>query len=262
MYKWHHEVDPRWLEARKQCLTATDIVSLLPEYKRMQKRPGELSLGCAALLAEKISGGEPDCGSVNAAARGHVLEPYAVQEFAYNYDNSLHTNWYHWDDRLIYDDSVTKGFPLAFSPDALPIKQPKKIKIPAVEYGLDKVSEVLEIKCYEAKKHMQSFLADPRDLTERYQIAVAMLLLENCLTGTIFFYNPNSYYAPMFAREYKRNTMGKEMETVEGIYKMFNDTVTKIERMGPDVRKTFFTEKDIYDNMLKDEMDVFSLKGY
>lgn len=261
MYKWHHEVDPRWLKARKQCLTATDIVNLLPEYKRMMKRPGEISLGCASLLAEKLSDSELDCSSVNAAARGHVLEPYAVEEFNYNYDNSMHTNWYHWDDRLIYDDSVVKGFPLAFSPDALPIRQPKKIKIPAVQYGLDQVKELLEIKCYEPKKYMQAFLADPKDLNERYQITVGMMLLENCITGYLFFYCPTLKQMPMFCRKYSRNTMGKEIETVEGIYKMFNDTASQISKQIPQTNQALYTEDQIYQDMLEDEMDIFSLKG-
>ena len=74
---WHHEVDPDWLEARRHALTATDIVNLLPEYKRWVKAkdPDALPPGFSALWCQKATEGFDEVDSWNAAARGHVMEP-------------------------------------------------------------------------------------------------------------------------------------------------------------------------------------------
>ena len=82
-YHWYHEVSEDWLKARKNFLTATDIVGLIPEYKRYKKN-GKAGIppAFAALWEKKHSDIAVDPRSYKDAARGHILEPYAV--YTYN----------------------------------------------------------------------------------------------------------------------------------------------------------------------------------
>ena len=153
--RWSYEAGLDWVLARRLYLTATDMVSLLPELKRVRKgglkesEYGKYSPACAGIWAEKTANTEPDLfAPSNDAARGHVLEPYAVKEFNRLTNDSLHP----WDDMLIVDEERKIGF----SPDALSIEQPIEYGgvIPASslkdEYLVEKM---LEIKCYGPKHH-------------------------------------------------------------------------------------------------------------
>ena len=113
---WYHEVSENWLRARKTVITATEIKGLVATYKRMSKKDkeaGVVSPAFAALWGDKSSTYPIDVSSYGPAARGHIMEPYAIDEF--NRANEVH--FHHWDDCIIANGLV------GFSPDAMDIAQ-------------------------------------------------------------------------------------------------------------------------------------------
>lgn len=252
MKKWSHEVDARWLAARKDVLTATEVVSLIPEYKRMKKQPeGTISPGCAALWAAKHSDTELDTRSFSEAARGHVFEPYAVEEYCMQKNLSF----YHWDDRIIYTNTEAVT-PLAFSPDALNIKQLRNIKVVNTALETFGSLEALEIKCFGPEKHMKTYLLDKKEIPERMQLAVAMVVCENMEKGSLVFYCPMMQKIQMYERTYTRSEMEDEMALVKEIWAMYNDTALTLDELNAQEMRTYYTEDRIYEDMLEDHLSV------
>ena len=98
---WRHEVSPQWLQARKDVITATELASCISAYNRAnekQKAGDVLFPAFAQLWAEKQSIKEPDAWSKGPAARGHIAEPYAIDDWNENYPDEY---FYHWDDTII-----------------------------------------------------------------------------------------------------------------------------------------------------------------
>lgn len=113
--RWYHEVSAEWLKARQAVLTATDVAGLLPEYKRYLKAgsPDVPTPGFSALWCKKHSDVYLDTGSSDAAARGHIMEPYAID----SWNQQANPTFYHWDDCII----CNKMF--GFSPDGMTVPQ-------------------------------------------------------------------------------------------------------------------------------------------
>lgn len=115
--KWYHRVNQDWYKARKNFLTASDVKSLWPKTKTGRNR--EVSeMSYAKIYFEKTQEVRyEDCDSYDWAARGHILEPYAVAEFNQNVE------WcpelYQWDDCIVTDEKTLMGY----SPDALDLAQ-------------------------------------------------------------------------------------------------------------------------------------------
>lgn len=111
---WSHNVGELWLAARREHLMASEVKNLITDYKRI--KAGKIKLPNALQFA-KVYGSKMNCdidtSSFGAMARGHIMEPYAVEE--YNRING--TKFYQWDDKLI-----TRGI-VGFSPDAMDIPQ-------------------------------------------------------------------------------------------------------------------------------------------
>lgn len=253
--KWHHEVDPRWMVARESVLTATEVISLMPEYKRMQKKPGEISPGCAALWAEKHTTRAPEIWSVADAARGHITEPYAIKDYCVK-SNKL---YYHWDDVLVYRiEKTDEIIPLAFSPDAMPIPQPRRL-VKVSNAALDNADSVLEVKCYGPSRHIKSVLTDEHE--ERYQLAVAMAVCDQIQEGTLLFYCPALTDYQVYDVTYTRDDLKEEIELVNNIASMYNASVHLMqEKLAmTNTYNASVTEEQIYQNMIEDELDVFSL---
>lgn len=243
---WAYEADLDWVRARKRYLTATDIVSLLPELKRVKKNGlletkfGKCSRACIGLWAEKTSVSEPELYAPSQdAARGHVLEPYAVQEFS----RLSKTEMKPWDDILIADEDRKVGF----SPDALDILQPMKGGgvLPASGFADEfAVHKMLEVKSYGAKHHTEMLLEDKMEHKERYQIAAAMEVLPTIDIGALMFYNPSAAKQIIVA-VYKREDLVNEIADVQEIIGMYNGTKEVIEKIDGAL-KAQFTEDQIY----------------
>lgn len=249
--RWTYEAGLDWVLARKRYLTATDIVSLLPELKRIKKSGlkeseyGKYSPACAGIWAEKTADTEPDLfAPSNDAARGHVLEPYALQEFNRLTKDSI----YPWDDMLVVDEERKFGF----SPDGLNVKQP-------IEYGgvipasslKDEclVTKMVEVKCYAPKRHTEALLEDRFEHKERYQIAVAMDVLQSIGIGAVIWFNPSAR-KQIIVETYKRDDLANEISDVEEIINMYNATAETLEKMF--AFSSELTEDGIYQKFIEE----------
>lgn len=217
---WKHNVSEVWLLARQPYLTASEILGLIPEYKRIKKGKVELfrSPVFARLYGEKQSL-DVDPESRGPAARGHVLEPYAVDEA-----NRIigKQRFYWWDDRIITDR------PIGFSPDGLDVPPLGGTRIKVDKTQLISKSEkipgptsMLEVKCYQAGKHFQCKLAASygRLLDERWQIACGMAVCPTITEGWLVFYAPQC--RDVFMHRYSRIDLMEEIEIVREIAEMW-----------------------------------------
>lgn len=253
--EWRHEASESWLMSRRACLTASDIRKLIPDYKRI--KAGKIRLVDAMQFA-KVYGEKRlqsmDPMSFGAAARGHVLEPHAIDEF--NSSNVSGTEYRWWDDRLIMDGA------LGFSPDALDIPQP-----PGTRFRSDAATEkivgrngeykapehILEVKCYEAGAHFQRMaqLASGEKLDERWQVATAMVVCPSIYIADIMFYAPQC--RSWFFVEYDSHELHEEIEMVSEIKEMWVKFKSRME--GKEIALgslTSKTETEIYDEYLMD----------
>lgn len=234
---WQHKVASLWLEIRKQYLTATEAIGLLAEAKRNKfKKWGPNFVG---LWGEKQCTSPSDPTTFGSAARGHCLEPYAIEE--YNRQQSDKT-WcaYHWDDIVIHDDNF------GYSPDGLSIPQltdQYEQSISLLDWSSSLRKLCFEVKCYEAKKHTQQFFKDKEQLEERYQIAYAFSILSELEAGVLIFYNPSTPYNQFRFEVYTREELKEEIEQLQSIKKLWlemKETIPKYET------KTLKTEEEIW----------------
>lgn len=255
--EWRHEVSEKWLMSRKACLTASDVKRLIPDFKRIEA--GKMKLEQAQQFA-KVYGDkrsfDMDPMSYGAMARGHVLEPHAVDEFNSSAAKSFTYFW--WDDRLIMDDA------LGFSPDALDITQP-----PGTRFVSDPViaeiagangqyrapEHILEVKCYEAGAYYQRMAqaANGDPLDERWQVATAMVVCPTIMVADVMFYAPQC--RSWFYETYDQHDLGEEIEVVEkikGYWKRFRKGMEDAEKAC--AMRTGKTEEEIYQAYLMDEM--------
>lgn len=205
--KWFHKVSLDWLRARQGHLTASDVRKLLPVTKTGRKR-NVTDLDRWQVLASKmVHLTEVDCESTGAAARGHILEPYAIEFFNENigvvHDEFLN----HWDDVLLIKDNVDGT--LAFSPDACDVKQPgdylglSELYVPEIRY-------IGEVKCYGADRHYACGHTPKDELEERWQVAAAMAVQDTIDHAWLIFYNP-SLADQMYVVRYDRSELADEI---------------------------------------------------
>ena len=255
-FRWHHEVSADWMKARGEYLMASDIVALLPAYRRAVKAkwtPGTIVPEFAALYAEKQSDMTLKTETWDAAARGHFVEPYAVNELSHVVMCNLH----HWDDVLIHDHEEVLGF----SPDAADVRQDySAVDLSADDWG--HIDFVAEVKCYEPKKHMKSVLANTGDLPEMYQLATAFKVLPNVEVGWLFFYCPSAPY-PMKPIRMRRDQLDDHFKVIDGIKEMWLDTMHVVETLGNGLSKyePMYTEGQLMEYYM-DQQDgsMFVLK--
>ena len=218
--KWFNRCKLDWLVARQGCLTATDVKELLPETKAGYKRKIGNEQYTKILSKKTMHLSEDDCMSFGAAARGHVLEPYAIKFFNENMDDA--PTLYHWDDFVVTrKEHVPYG--LAFSPDAFSIKQVQSDDCMGTVSGFDIVAEV---KCYAPDKHMLCGSTAKENLDERWQLAVAMAVCEDIKTAYLIFYNP-SLADQMYVVVYDRKDLEDEIETVLEVEKKWLEWIDK-----------------------------------
>lgn len=255
--RYEHEVSESWLRARQRYLTASDVVRLIPEARRIDS--GKLRLEEARAFA-RVYGEKQDRypdtrAPSSAAARGHVLEPYAVEQF-----NRLSgTQFCHWDDFVIARGNI------AFSPDALDIDQPRGVKAIAVDDSLSTIdgkvdgpTHLLECKCYEAGSHYQRRLdvMCGRDVDERWQVAMAMVVCPTIMHGSIIWFAPQC--DDSFYRDYDRDDIEDEIEVVESVADMWSVFCGLMEGSAkPFVFESYISEEAIYQQYLAERaLDV------
>lgn len=249
---WRHSCSEEWLKARRPYLTASDIKRLLPNYRKIKEgklKPEE------ALQFVSVYGGKRETDldemSFGAMARGHYMEPFAVEEF-----NEIRSQgFYHWDDKIIVDNETMLGF----SPDALDIPQLPGTRMVS-EGGLIRhrggvstgPSMVLEIKSYEGPAHFQRKMVveDDEPLDERWQIACAMAVCGSVCEATVMFYAPQC--RDMFFVDYDRANLESEIQVCLEISEMYREAAHAAEEATG--LPTRYSEDDIYNRYLLDEM--------
>lgn len=268
-YRWHHVVDPEWVKARKHVFTATDLRSLIPAYKRWLKKkdPDAIDPDFSALVAEKISSSNGmEVASFSWAARGHIMEPYAIKE--YNRINPG-KKVFHWDDYLIERINRLVGFSpdgLSISPDLAHSRAgsgmiPRAISAQRMDHECIYPERMVEVKSYSPGKHMKALLSDKKDLDERYQIAVGMIVCPSIQEGSLVFYNPtiNNGVGEGGYRQfdYTREELEDEMRVMRSILDVLRYHLDYLHRfLHENCEKTFFTEEDIYNEFIESERSI------
>lgn len=202
--EWKHVCDLMWLRERQKYLTASDIKSLVPFTKT--GRPRKITdIDRLKLLAKKQVKLTPDdCYSYGAAARGHLLEPYAIDALNDWFIDRGATRqmFFHWDDELI----TLPNRELAFSPDALDIPQ---------LHNDDAVPTMMaEVKCYSPDRHIATAYTMRDEIEERWQIATAMALLDTIERAYLVLFNPSMMKNRLFVIEYDRQSLKDEIAMV------------------------------------------------
>ena len=203
--EWKHKCSLDWLRERQKYLTASEIQSLIPLTKT--GRPRKVSdIDRLKILAKKqIELTENDCWSYGAAARGHLLEPYAIDalnDWFINSRGATKQMFFHWDDELI----MQPGRVIAFSPDAMDIPQlHDKNAMP---------TKIAEVKCYSPDRHIATAFTEKNQIEERWQIATAMALLDTIEEAYLVLFNPSMRQNRLFVIRYKRSDLKKEIEMI------------------------------------------------
>ena len=214
--KWFHKCDLDWLKARQRCLTATDVKELLPVTKTGRKRFIGDEQYLKVLSRKLVNLTEEDCLSTGAAARGHILEPYAIDR--YNEEDFGGNEWLdHWDNVVISKDRDVWGG-LAFSPDAMNVDQLSttiKHWLSSDEW-LEDLTAIGEVKSYAAEKHLTCGHTQKDELEERWQIATAMAVCPQIQIAYLLFYNP-SMIEQLYIVDYDRADLVDEIAIVEQI---------------------------------------------
>lgn len=236
---WYHKCHLEWMKARQLYLTATDIKDLLPVTKTGRKRTVTEEDYLKVWSRKQIILTGDDCISTGAAARGHLLEPYAIDLFncmtCYNF-------MYHWDDKLI-----TNGT-LAFSPDALNINRDGQI-IYDINSDLNGLNSLAEVKSYNIEQHMIKGCTDKMKLEERWQIATAMVVRPEIKTGYLLLYNPSCEYK-MFIHEYKKSNLKNEIKVINEIVDSYKDFLNN--------NPIHNTESKLIYGLDKNELDIIN----
>lgn len=214
--KWRHQCASEWLDARKDVITATELIGLVPKWRKSVGAKLVKIDPILELWAEKNSVQEQDTLSWDWAARGHCMEPYAVDDWN-KYVGGI--KMYHWDDVIIKNGNI------GFSPDAMDI-MPPWMECPGKEnfsltyengmlhgdgFSCRGPKKILEIKSYAPKKHILKCLGKT-DIDERWQIAMAMMVCDTIESASVVFYNPSFQPCKLMPMIYTRDQLDEEIE--------------------------------------------------
>lgn len=214
--RYEHEVSLDWLRARQGYLTASDVCRMLSDIRRLREGKAKLEhcRSFAKVLGSKLNQFPDTQSPSSAAARGHFMEPYAVEEW----ESLKQEGMVHWDDFLLASDETL----LAFSPDALDVPQPMGVSRVVDDDGrfVDNLSRLvrptalLEVKCYDDGAHYQRKLDATAGVLpdERWQVAVAMAVCPCIERGTVVWYAPQC--RDWFDTTFEREDLEDEIATV------------------------------------------------
>lgn len=196
--KWEHRCSLDWLRERQHHLTATDVKSLLPVTKTGRQRKVTKFDYMDVLAMKEVELTEESCMSYGAAARGHIMEPYAIETL--NKALAGVETFYWWDDMLVYQPHRR----LACSPDAM--------DVPMGEDPFE-ATALAEVKSYSPGKHLVTGYTPKAEIEERWQIACAMALMTKLDHAYLALYNP-SMTRKLFIVRYERSDLEDEIEMV------------------------------------------------
>lgn len=250
MTKWNHKCDLEWLKARQKCLTATDIKELLPVTKTGRARTVSDENYYKVLARKKITLTEDDCISTGVMARGHILEPYAIDMFNEKYAKKQLL--YHWDDLVVVRrDHLLLDLGLGFSPDALDIQMPDRSS--STVYGAEPKA-LGEVKSYSAERHYICGHTDKTKLEERWQIAAAMAVCPTIEEAFLIFFNPSMTTDQMFVVWYGRSDLKDEIQTCLDIEKSMGEFINDTHAAtSVSLESWNVTEQNIIDSIMKKE---------
>lgn len=212
--RYEHEVSRDWLVARQSYLTASDVCKMMTDINKLRqgKTTIERCRSFAKVLGSKLNLFPDTQSPSSAAARGHFMEPYAVEEW----ESVRQEGVTHWDDFLLASDETL----LAFSPDALNVPQPMGVM--ALVDGDGRFwnngvpvepTSLLEVKCYDEGSHYQrklDFMAGVLP-DERWQVAVAMAVCPCIRNATVVWYAPQC--GDWFDMAFEREVLEDEIAT-------------------------------------------------
>lgn len=210
--KWEHKCSLEWLQERQRYLTASDIKSLLPLTKTGRKREvGDLEY-LKVMSSKMVMLTEEDCLSFGAAARGHLLEPFAIRalnQMLSEMQGPEHETFHWWDDKLVTES----GRLIAFSPDAMDVSMDDPAEPTAIA----------EVKSYEASRHLVTAYMPKEMIEERWQIATAMAVKQSIDHAYLVLFNPKMKYRKTFVIRYDRDELKHEIEVILGIEQRWKD---------------------------------------
>lgn len=223
-YHWKHTCDLAWLAKRQQYLTASDVRKLIPLTPTGRKKVIKDSDYISVMSSKMVLLDADDCVSYGAAARGHLLEPYAIEECnRILAEHKCNIHLYHWDDEIVTDGKRK----LAFSPDAMSV--PMHDIDPATASDL----VIAEVKCYNPERHLQTAYMDKSEMEERWQIATAMAVLSNIRDAYLVLFNPKMKVRKTFVIHFSREDLKEEIEMILQVEKDWEDFIIN----GPLVKK-------------------------
>ena len=258
---WRHEVSEAWLQARKDVLTASDIKSLIPEWKRikkMDKMPDVIMPMFAGIWCEKNTTTKPDPVSTSSAARGHIFESYAVE--TYN-RHAKERKFHHWDDCIIKNNG------LGFSPDATNVIQyvddvecivnvsEDQLVYPDSKKILPAPRKIMEIKSYLPDHHMKCLIKDKMDHDELWQIAVAFAVLPKLEEAKLMFFCPDAPY-PVGLFTYTRKELKQKIDTCCEIASFYASQAIKLENLGLGYIEPVCSEEEIWLAEMADDINT------
>ena len=212
--KWEHKCDIDWLRSRQRYLTASDIKSLLPVTKTGRKRE-VTDLDYLKVMASKmVVLNEEDCMSYGAAARGHILEPYAIDALntiLKEMQGPEAEQFYWWDDKLV----SIHGRAIAFSPDAM--------DIPMMDTPAREPHAIAEVKSYDAAHHLAVAYTPKEQIEERWQIACAMALHDSIDHAYLVLFNPKMKYRKTFVIRFDRDELKREIDMILQVEKNWKE---------------------------------------
>lgn len=217
-----HRVKREWMEARLKYLNASAIKEMLPTTETGRKRTAKQieSARIKALARTFVSHVTDDAlVSTGPAARGHILEPYAIADFN---DAVPSAHLYHWDD-VVCTDGV-----LGWSPDAVSVPSPEDVVETTDKYCAENIGEV---KSYGTEKHVAKMFEAKESCEERWQLACGMYLWPNVQSAYLIFYDPDCDVR-LHWKEYTRDDLEDEIEQIGKVIQGYIEWRDKLTTRG------------------------------
>lgn len=221
--KWEHVCSLEWMKARQQYLCASEVKQLIPFTKTGRDRK-ITDIDRMKIYINKIKVlATDDCVSFGAAARGHILEPFAIDELnAYIVSQGMSYTLEHWDDVIVHTSPYTL---LAYSPDAMNNAAPDLNVVEVMQTGATVLGEV---KSYSPERHIEAICTPANKLEERWQIATAFASDGHLSEAWLIFYNPSLRKDSVGIFHYDRIDLADEINTISQIEMEWRDFLNRL----------------------------------
>ena len=203
---WEHKCSLDWLRDRQRYLTATDIKSLLPVTKTGRHRDVDDQEYLKVMASKMVTLTEEDCMSYGAMARGHIMEPYAIEALNKMLEEMGESErFYWWDDVLVTRPERV----IAFSPDAMDVPQGWSLA--------ETAHAIAEVKSYDAARHIATAYLPKEQIEERWQLATPMALYDTIDHAYLVLFNPKMKYRKTFVIRFDRDELKSEIEMIKEV---------------------------------------------